>query len=61
MKRAANLKKEDNLKWDAENLARRIQFYNECNDVSLFQTANNDPMLGHPKAKSHKLPMLRFY
>lgn len=61
MNRAAKLKKEDNKKWDAETLSRRIQYYKECNDVSLFQSANNDPMLGHPKAKSYKLPMLRFF
>jgi len=29
--------------------------------VRLFQSANNDPMLGHPKAKSYKLPLLRFF
>ena len=36
MQRAAKLKKEDNLKWDPETLGRRIQFYNQCNDVTLF-------------------------
>jgi len=44
------LKPEDNKKWDPENLERRLQVYRDCNDISLFQKANNDPMLGHPKA-----------
>ena len=61
MKRASELKEEDNKKWDAENLARRIQCYNEANAVDLFKKANNDPMLGHPKAQVHRLPMLRFF
>ena len=60
-KRAANLKAEDNKKWDPENLERRLQCYRENNDVSLFQTANNDPMLGHPKAQKHLLPLTRFF
>lgn len=60
-KRAKTLKQEENKKWDPENLERRIQLYNEHNDVRLFQAANNDPMLGHPKAKSYKLPLLRFF
>ena len=59
--RAANLKAEDNTKWDPETLNRRLEYYNECNAVSLFKTANNDPMMGHPKAKVHKLPMMRFF
>ena len=50
-KRAKELSAEDNKKWDPENLERRLQAYREANDVALFQSANNDPMLGHPKAK----------
>ena len=48
--RALALKAEDNTKWDPESLERRLQQYKENNDVSLFIKANNDPMLGHPKA-----------
>ena len=59
--RAAALSAEDNKKWDSENLERRLGIYNEHNDVSLFQTANNDPMLGHPKMKKHILPLTRFF
>ena len=29
--------------------------------MSLFGAANNDPMLGHPKALKHKLPLSRFF
>ena len=61
MRRASELKPEANKKWDAENLRRRLDFYNECNDVRLFKTANTDPMLGHPKAAKHKLPLVRFF
>jgi len=45
-----NLKKEDNTKWDPENLERRLHEYKECNDILLFKKANTDPKLGHPKA-----------
>lgn len=60
-RRAENLKKEDNKKWDPENLERRLQAYKEANDVSLFAKANNDPMLGHPKAQKHTYPLVRFF
>ena len=59
--RAENLKKEDNKKWDKENFERRLRGYKEYNDISLFAVANNDPMLGHPKAKKHTYPMIRFF
>lgn len=29
--------------------------------MSLFGVANNDPMLGHPKAKKHMYPLIRFF
>ena len=59
--RAADLPTDDNKKWDPENLERRLAHYREANDVSLFQVANNDPMLGHPKAQQHMLPLTRFF
>jgi len=59
--RASSLKKEDNIKWDPENLERRLQAYRQCNDLNLFESANKDPMLGHPKAKQHQLPLCRFF
>ena len=60
-RRAAELKPEDNKKWDSENLERRIQAYKEANDLSLYKIANEDPMLGHPKAIKHNLPLMRFF
>lgn len=59
--RADHLKKEDNKKWDKENFMRRLATYKQFNDISLFGVANNDPMLGHPKAKQHIYPMIRFF
>ena len=45
---------DENIKWDPENLERRLRMYHLANDVSLFQEANNDPYLGHPtKAGKH--------
>lgn len=35
--------------------------YRNANDVNLFINANNDPMLGHPKAQKHQLPLIRFF
>ena len=40
---------------------RRLATYKQFNDISLFGVANNDPMLGHPKAKQHIYPMIRFF
>merc|ERR1712151_195534 len=61
-KRAAGLKEEDNLKWDRENLERRLGEYRANNDVSLFHKANNDPNLGHPvKALTPVYPLTRFF
>ena len=59
--RAKGLKPEDNKKWDMENLERRMAIYRERNDVTLFQQANNDPMLGHPKAAKRMFPLTRFF
>jgi len=39
-RRAESLKKEDNTKWDSENLERRLHIYKELNDISLFTKAN---------------------
>ena len=60
-RRAGELKAEDNKKWDQENLERRLAIHNEQNSISLFNIANNDPMLGHPKAQKHMLPLSRFF
>lgn len=49
-KRAANLSAASNLKWDRENMARRLKNFNDENDISLFEAANNRPDLGHPNA-----------
>lgn len=59
--RAKALKPEENQKWDVENLERRLVAYSEANDVALFQKANNDPMLGHPKCPKHNFPLTRFF
>ena len=43
-------------------MARRLECYNANNDISLYQVANSDPNLGHPKkALVPKYPMTRFY
>lgn len=60
-RRAEGLKPEDNKKWDTENFERRLRHYKMANDVSLFAKANNDPMLGHPKAPKHIYPLVRFF
>jgi len=49
------------VKWDPENLERRLQEYKMCNDILLFKKANEDPMLGHPKAQKHMYPLIRFF
>ena len=52
--RAHDMGEDENIKWDPENLERRLRMYHLANDVSLFQEANNDPHLGHPtKAGKH--------
>ena len=60
-KRAANLDKAANLKWDRENLERRLTRHRENNDINLFFLANNRADLGHPKAKPAKYPLNRFF
>ena len=59
--RARSLRKEDNEKWDDENLQRRISEYSKANSISLFKKANNDPRMGHPYADKHTLPLTRFF
>ena len=61
IKRAKALKKEDNKKWDIDNLARRLEKYHIYNDINLFKTANNAPDLGYQNAKKYVLPLIRFY
>ena len=58
--RAENLG-DDNIKWDSENLERRLQVYRENNDINLFATANTREDLGHPKAQKPKFPLTRFF
>lgn len=53
--------KSKNIKWDVENLERRLRRYNECNDIELFKFANRAPDLGLPNAKTYMLPLTRFY
>ena len=60
-KHAKGLSKEANLKWDVENLQRRLQKWDHCNSLELFKTANNDPNLGLPIAKKYMMPLTRFY
>ena len=60
-KHAKGLSKEANLKWDVENLQRRLLKWDECNSLELFKIANNDPNLGLPTAKKHQMPLTRFY
>ncbi len=47
--RARELKADDNLKWDPENLERRLETYRENNDIDLFSSAKTRTDLGHPK------------
>jgi hypothetical protein len=47
---AKSLTKEDNTKWDTENLNRRLAKWHENNDISLFKKANNAEDLGMPNA-----------
>ena len=43
-------------------MERRLNEWSANNDLSLYQTANNDPNLGHPvKALKPVYPMTRFY
>lgn len=58
---AKALPKEDNTKWDGENLNRRLQKWHENNDLSLFKKANDADDLGMPNAKKYMLPMTRFF
>lgn len=58
---AKTLSKDENTKWDNENLNRRLQKWHEANDLSLFKTANNAEDLGMPNAVKHMLPITRFF
>lgn len=60
-KRARQLQKEVNTKWDPENLERRLKKFNEANDLNLFLEANTHPDLGLPTHKPGLLPITRFY
>lgn len=42
-------------------MARRLRNFNDENDISLFEAANNRPDLGHPNAMPFKFPMPRFF
>jgi hypothetical protein len=56
-----SLPKAQNIKWDVDNLERRLEKWEICNSIELFKNANNDPNLGYPNAKKFMLPMMRFY
>lgn len=58
---AKQLSKEANVKWDPENLARRLEKWSDNNNINLFRVANNADDLGWPNAKVHKLPITRFF
>ena len=58
---AKKIPKAQNIKWDVENLSRRLEIWNQNNQISLFKDANNDPNLGLPNAKKFTLPLTRFF
>lgn len=58
---ASELSAEANTKWDRENLNRRLEKWNNLNNIKLFRTANNAEDLGLPNAKQHMLPITRFF
>lgn len=58
---AKKIPKAQNTKWDVENLVRRLDIWNQNNQISLFKDANNDPNLGLPNAKKFTLPLTRFF
>lgn len=60
-KHAKSLTKDQNTKWDPENLNRRLAKWHENNNLSLFQKANAAEDLGMSNAKKPKLPMTRFF
>ena len=60
-KRAKALSVEANLKWDPENLERRLQKFHAENNISLFIEANNHADLGLPTFKQPRLPITRFF
>ena len=60
MERAGQLG-EANVKWDRENLERRLEVYRQNNDLDLFTEANKRTDLGHPKSEKPKYPLIRFF
>ena len=60
-KYARTLSKEANLKWDPDNLNRRLAKWHDNNNLGLFKIANEAEDLGMPNAKKYKLPMTRFF
>ena len=52
---------EANVKWDPENLERRLNTYRENNDIDLFSVAKDRTDLGHPKTIQPRFPLLRFF
>jgi len=59
--RAGKLSVDANLKWDRDNLERRLAEYRENNALDLYEIANSAEDLGHPKATAKKLPLTRFF
>ena len=59
--RASKLSKDANVKWDRDNLERRLAEYRENNSLDLYEVANSAEDLGHPKAAAKKLPLTRFF
>jgi hypothetical protein len=51
LERAKKLDNKSNHKWTRENMVRRLEKFNNDNDISLFEAANNRPDLGNPKAQ----------
>jgi len=58
---AKSLSKQDNTKWDVDNLHRRLAKWHENNSLALFKSANTAEDLGMPNAKQYMLPMTRFF
>ena len=60
-KRAKALTPEENLKWDVENLERRLLEFNKNNSIGLFFSANTAGDLGRPDQKPMTFPTTRFF
>jgi len=48
-------------KWDRENMERRLNKFNEVNNLQLFVQSNTHKDLGLPSYKPGVLPISRFY